>query len=29
LSPEQRAALAAALPSLELRAEADSQARDR
>jgi DNA-binding MarR family transcriptional regulator len=29
LSPEQRAALAAALPSLELLAEADSQARDR
>jgi DNA-binding MarR family transcriptional regulator len=29
LSPEQRAALAAALPSLELLAEVDSQARDR
>jgi DNA-binding MarR family transcriptional regulator len=29
LSPEQRVALAAALPSLELLAEADSQARDR
>jgi DNA-binding MarR family transcriptional regulator len=29
LSPQQRTALAAALPSLELLAEADSQARDR